>query len=410
VSVALLERCRMMANNHSRIQPAAAAGEDAGGRSLHPQALVATAWAGMLVFGIVLLLMGSLLPSLAVNDTQAGHLGSFPLAGILLATIVVGPFLDLWGARRILLLALALIAAPIAVMPLLHQYAALATAAFLYGLGGGLLNTATNAMVADLTISNKERALNLLGAFFSLGAIAAPLLMAMTGGVLSTAAVLWLLASLIALLLIPVALLRFPPPSQAGTRMRDLLGVLRHPAVWIFGILLFFESGNENTMFVWAGKMAVDALHVTLRQANFGLVGLSAALGAGRLAAAGWVRFVGSRNGVLLSCAVLLCGTAVCALAGGMPAYLTGLLLIGAGMAAIFPTTLAMASTRFPTQTGTVFGAIMAVALVGGTLGPTLSGHLAAHAPRAVLWIPAISAVAVAVFAVLAAKSKAATN
>lgn len=395
----------MMANNHSRMPPVTAAGENLTHQSLHPQALVATAWAGMLVFGIVLLLMGSLLPSLGVNDTQAGHLGSFPLAGILLATILVGPFLDLWGARRILLLALALIAAPIALMPLLHRYEALATAAFLYGLGGGLLNTATNAMVADLTLTNKERALNLLGAFFSLGAIAAPLLMAMTGGSLSPAAVLWLLAALIALLLIPVARLRFPPPSQAGTRLRDLLGVLRHPAVWIFGLLLFFESGNENTMFVWGGKMAVDALHATLRQANFGLVGLSAALGVGRLAAAGWVRLTGSRNGVLLSCAVLLAGTGLCALAGSMAAYWTGLLLIGAGMAAIFPTSLAMASTRFPAQTGTVFGAIMAVALVGGTLGPTLSGHLAAHAPRAVLWIPAVAANAVAVFAVLAARS-----
>lgn len=394
-----------MANNNSRIHPDTATGQNATGQGLHPQALVATAWAGMLVFGIVLLLMGALLPSLAVNDTQAGHLGSFPLAGILIATLLVGPILDLWGARRILLAALVLIAAPIALMPLLHPYAALATAAFLYGLGGGLLNTATNAMVADLSLSNKERALNLLGAFFSLGAIAAPLLMALAGGALSTSAVLWLLASLIALLLIPVLLLRFPPPVQAGTRVRDLLGVLRHPAVWIFGILLFFESGNENAMFVWGGKMAVDALHATLRQANFGLVGLSAALGVGRLAAAGWVRHVGSRNGVILSCAVLLAGAGVCALAGTWTSYLLGLLLIGAGMAAIFPTTLAMASTRFPTQTGTVFGAIMAVALVGGTLGPTLSGHLAAQAPRAVLWIPAVAALAVTVFVILAARS-----
>lgn len=395
----------MMADNNS-LHPGNTVSELDSNQNSHHRTLVATAWAGMLVFGIVLLLMGSLLPSLAVNDTQAGHLGSFPLAGILVATILVGPFLDLWGARRILLAALVLIAAPIALMPLLHDYGTLAAAAFLYGLGGGLLNTATNALVADLSATGKEQALNLLGAFFSLGAIAAPLLMALAGGVLSTAGVLWLLAALIALLLIPVFLLRFPPPSKAGTRLRDLLGVLRHPAVWIFGILLFFESGNENTMFVWAGKMGVDALHATLRQANFGLVGLSAALGVGRLAAAGWVRHVGSRNSVIFSCAVLLCGTGVCTLASGMFAYLTGLLLIGAGMAAIFPTTLAMASTRFPTQTGTVFGAIMAVALAGGTLGPTLSGHLAQHAPRAVLWIPAISAIAVAVFVVLAAKSK----
>jgi fucose permease len=398
----------MMDNNQSRLHPEEAVSAPGSLPGSSHRTLVATAWAGMLVFGIVLLLMGSLLPSLAVNDTQAGHLGSFPLAGILIATILVGPWLDLWGARRILLAALVLIAAPIALMPQLHDYRALATAAFVYGLGGGLLNTATNALVADLSSSDKEQAMNLLGAFFSIGAVTAPMLMSLAGSLLSVAGVLRLLAALIALLLIPVFLLRFPPPARAGTRLADLLGVLGHPAVWLFGILLFFESGNENTMFVWAGKMAVEALHVTARQATLGLVGLSAALGLGRLAAAGWVRFTGSRNGVLLSCAVILLGTGISAAASHDAVLIAGLVLIGAGMAAIFPTTLAMASTRFPTETGTVFGFIMAVAMVGGTLGPTISGHLAAHAPRAVLWIPAVAASAVAVFVVLAARNTAA--
>src|SRR5512146_219209 len=138
-------------------------------------ALLITANACMFVFGAVLLLMGALLPSLQVSYSQAGNLGSFPLAGILLATVLVGPVLDLAGAKPVLTAALALIAASLALMPALRSYAGLAVAAFSYGLGGGILNTAANTLVADLSVNNRAAALNLLGFFFSLGAISAPL-------------------------------------------------------------------------------------------------------------------------------------------------------------------------------------------------------------------------------------------
>jgi hypothetical protein len=58
-----------------------------------------TANACMFVFGAVLLLMGSLLPSLQVSYAQAGNLGAFPLAGILVATVLVGPILNLRRRR-----------------------------------------------------------------------------------------------------------------------------------------------------------------------------------------------------------------------------------------------------------------------------------------------------------------------
>jgi hypothetical protein len=81
----------------------------------------------------------------------------------------------------------------------------LVPAALAYGLGGGV-------------------ALNLLGFFFSLGALR----------VLATAS---------AIILIPVLALRFPPASQAKASVRGVLRVLKSPLVWLFGILLFFESG-----------------------------------------------------------------------------------------------------------------------------------------------------------------------
>ena len=367
-------------------------------------ALVLTANACMFVFGVVLLLMGSLLPSLEVNYVQAGSLGSFPLAGILAATILVGPVLDTVGAKPVLAVALAMVAGAVGLMPSLHTYAALAVAALFYGFGGGVLNTATNALVADLSASGRGAALNLLGFSFSLGALAAPLLMSTVGARLGAASVLHILAIITALILVPVLVFRFPAPTFAGTRLPELLRVLNHPMVWLFGALLFFESGSENSMFVWAGKIVAGMFHSGPERANWALVGLSAAIGAGRLGAAFLLRVLGNRRTILLSTAIAVTGAMVVYNSRAFTVAVLGMAIIDLGLAAIYPTALGVAGDCFPRQTGTVFGAIMAVSLVGGTAGPSICGSLASTGLRNILWVPMIAAVAVATFTILATR------
>jgi FHS family glucose/mannose:H+ symporter-like MFS transporter len=378
----------------------------ANGLEIRRLALVLTANACMFVFGVVLLLMGSLLPSLEVNYAQAGSLGSFPLAGILAATILVGPVLDTLGAKPVLAVALALVAGTLGLMPSLGTYPALAVAALIYGFGGGVLNTATNALVADLSASGRGAALNVLGFSFSLGALAAPLLMSSVGGTLGAASVLQVLAASTGLIVVPVLIFRFPPPTHAGTRPVELLQVLNNPLLWLFGALLLFESGSENSMFVWAGKIVAGVFQTTPQRANWALVGLSAAIGMGRLLAAFLLRFLGSRKTMLLSTGLTVTGAVVAYTSREFPVAVLGITVIGLGLASIFPTALGVAGDRFPRNTGTVFGAIMAVALVGGTAGPSVSSALAAEGLRNILWIPVISALAVAVLTLIVTRQR----
>jgi MFS transporter, FHS family, glucose/mannose:H+ symporter len=365
--------------------------------------LLGIANACMFVFGVVLLLMGSLLPSLEFTYSRSGNLGSFPLAGIFLSTVLVGPILDLLGAKRVLVIALGLVALSLGLMPALRTYSELAAAAFTYGLGGGGLNTATNALVADLSAAGRARALNLLGFFFSLGAISAPLMLSSIGH-LSTSAVLRGLALLCLAILAVVLSIRFPPPLRSGTRLGSLLGVLNSGAVWLFAALLFFESGSENSMFVWTAKIVADTLHVLPSRANMALVALSAALGAGRIVAVPCLRWFGSRGLIWISTAVVVAGSLLMRSASGMAGMLAATIIIGAGLSAIFPTALGMAGDRFPEETGTVFGAVMAIALLGGTAGPKLAGWVASRAVRQVLLLPLVAAVGVAALTAVIAK------
>lgn len=71
--------------------------------------------------------------------------------------------------------------------------------------------------------------------------------------------------------------------------------------------------------------------------------------------------------------------------------------VIGLGISAIYPTVLGIAGERFPGETGTAFGAIIALSLLGGTAGPLLGGYAIGHGARSLLWIPALSAIAVGI-------------
>jgi len=363
---------------------------------IHRGALLLTVNACMFVFGVVLLLMGSLLPSLHVSGARAGSLGSVPLVGILSVTVVIGPVLDKLGAKPALSLGLGLVAAALASLPSLGSYPARAAAALLYGFGGGILNTATNAVVSELSAGGRAAALNLLGFSFSLGAVTAPLLMSLASGRFSTSTILYVLAAAPAAVLVLILTLRFPRAAHAATPVRSLVRVLNHPVVWLIGLLLFFESGNENCLFVWAGKAMQETLHLASGRADLALVSLSVALGGGRLLAALGLRRLGSRNLLLLSCAITIAGTAVVRFSAGFGGMIAGFGVLGLGMSAVFPTALGVAGDRFPNETGTVFGAIMTTALVGGTAGPAIGGWAAGRSPMAVLIVPLVAAIGIA--------------
>jgi fucose permease len=218
--------------------------------------------------------------------------------------------------------------------------------------------------------------------------------------------VLRFLAVLCLGILLLVVALRFPPAPKAGTRLGSLLSVLGHFDIWLFAALLFFESGSENSMFVWAAKIVGETFHTTRAQANMALVALSAALGAGRLGAMLLLRWLGNQHTILVSSAIAIVGSVIVLTAGQLAGMIVGMLVIGLGLSAIFPTALGMAGDRFPAETGTVFGAITAVALVGGTAGPKLGGWIANFGIRRIFVIPILAATLVAVFTCLIGRGR----
>ncbi|MES2222524.1 MAG: MFS transporter, partial [Acidobacteriota bacterium] len=108
---------------------------------------------------------------------------------------------------------------------------------------------------------------------------------------------------------------------------------------------------------------------------------------------------IGDRNTVFLSASITIAGAITVLSSATFVGVATGFCVIGLGLSAIFPTILGMAGDRFPRETGTVFGAIITVGLVGGVAGPVLGSWAATVTPAMVLAVPLVAAMGVAALA-----------
>ncbi|HXH05918.1 MAG TPA: MFS transporter [Vicinamibacterales bacterium] len=348
-------------------------------------ALFAAAAAGIFLFGIVLALLGTLLglpatrARLQVDLAGQGDLLLLLYLGLWISTTLVGPFIDRFGNRRILIVSSALVCGALVGLAAARSFAAGGAAAVLLGLGGGGLNTSSNALVSSVYGAERGRALNLLGLFFGFGALSMPLVTASLTAVLPDTVLLAAAAALAAACLVAFASLRFPPAEASRFSLGDALRLAREPGVLLFAALLFCQSGNEAAVGGWISSY-VGAMGWSPRLATWVLTGYWAAIIAGRIAAARLLGRVAKPTVVFAGAAGSAAAIALLLAARSAPALAIAGALTGLSFASIYPTTLAMAGDRYPRFAGTLFGLLFSIALVGGMIFPWAIGRLSRHA------------------------------
>lgn len=334
---------------------------------------------GMLTFGIVLTLLGAILPALidrfAVDKAHAGSLLSLMSLGILAGSVVFGPVADRFGYRLLLVACTGLILAGVEGIAAAPSFGWLRGAVFVVGFGGGILNGGTNALVADISEEGRGAGLSLLGVFFGLGAFGLPFTL---GFLVDRFAYTTLVAGLGLLVLVPLlfaAAIRFPAPKQAqGFPLRRSLLLLREPVLWLFGLMLFLQSGMEITASGWTTTYVDEVLGLAPADALFFLSLFWLGMILARLTL-GWALKRASPARVLLAClGAAFVGAVLLLTARGLPLAAPGILLLGAGLAAGFPVVLGYVGDRFPDLSATAFGIVLVMALSGGTLLPYLAG------------------------------------
>jgi hypothetical protein len=111
--------------------------------------------------------------------------------------------------------------------------------------------------------------------------------------------------------------------------------------------------------------------------AQVALVALTGTMTVVRALLAGLLNRISSRMVLLASVATTACGAMVLMATANYNASLGGVILIGAGLAAVFPVVLGYVGDRYPQQSGTAFSTIFVLALVGNMTVNKSFGYIA---------------------------------
>jgi fucose permease len=353
----------------------------------------------MFVFGMVVALLGAILPELSQRiPLGPGGIGGLFLkmnAAMLGASLLIGLAMDRFGFKLAMAAGPLLVAAALALIARAAQAPDLTPALLLLGIGGGALNGATNTLTADLHEDEKRKAsaLNLLGVFFGFGALTLPFAAGALMGAFGIERLLYAMVFLCIGVGVFSSVLRFPEPKQKHSLpVAEMPRFFRSPLVIAMACLLFFQSGVEFTMGGYISTYLTKGLGAALDTGAYLLAAYWAALMAARIALSRIVLRIGPHRVLLAGSLLAALGSAVTAAAPNVGVATAGVLISGLALAGIYPTVLGLAGNAFSRHSGTVFGILFTVALIGGMSLPWAAGQLAsAYTLRAVFVLVAAS-------------------
>lgn len=341
--------------------------------SYNKRYVFAAACLGMLLFGIVMISLGSILPEVnekfQLNEVETGYLATLLPLGILAGSLLFGPLVDWLYYKKILLAGTVFTAIGILGIVLAETLTLLSGSVFCIGLGGGILNGVTNALVSEISEEHASADLSLLGVFFGLGALGTPVILGLFKGIYAFEEILTGLLALITVFAMVFLRINFPKSNnEQGIALKDGLKMLRDPFLLLLGFILFFQSGLEGLTNNWTTSYLESVKEVSAANALFALSGFVAALTIARLALGKLLRIYQPHSVMTVSCLLALGGYFLLYRGDSYYSLFTALIIVGFGLAAAFPVILGFVGQRYTTHSGTAFSMVITIALIGNVL------------------------------------------
>ena len=338
-----------------------------------------SAYIGMLLFGISLITLGSVAPGLrgkfSLDAIAFGMLFSILPFGILAGSLFFGPIADRYGFKIIFLLAGLGMFIGFEGIAYASSLTILKASVFLFGFGGGILNGASNAVVSDISESDKGGNLSFLGVFFALGALGMPFIL----GILEKKFPFdTIVAGVGYVALLGVALFsatRFPVAKQAhGISIKEVGNLLNDSFLLLVGFFLFCQSSVETIINNWTTTYLLNKISISMSNALYALSLYVLGMAITRIILGKILKRVSSKTILLLSIVLLVIALALIHFGTSFSASTVGLVILGAGLAAGYPVMLGFVGDRYKKLSGTAFSIVISMALVGSMIINYLMG------------------------------------
>ena len=343
-----------------------------------------SACAGMLLFGICIITLGSVVADLRVklnlDEISSGTLFSILPIGIIAGSVLFGPIADRNGYRSLLAVSALIMAAGFFGIAYTQSVFMLKFYILLVGLGGGSVNGATNALVADISETEKGANISLLGVFYGVGALGMPLILGLLRNSMNFEIIVASVGVLTILTALFFMLIKFPPPKLSKSApFSQIFSLAKDKALLLIAFFLFFQSGFEGIINNWTTTYMVSKLAVEQSNALYALTLFVAGLVLMRLLTGSIFRSYTPQRLIIISFILIMSGLLILTISNTYYLSVTGLVALGAGLAGGFPIMLGIAGGLFASLSGTAFSIIFFIALAGNTIINFLMGLVAQH-------------------------------
>ena len=328
---------------------------------------------GLLLFGISIITLGSVAPHLSakfnLGNVAAGKLFSILPFGIVTGSLVFGPVCDRYGYKVLLVFSCLLLFCGFQGIAFASSFNLLTVLIFLFGMAGGAINGATSAVVSDISAENKKARLSLFGVFYAVGALGMPFLLGVLENRLRPAIIVSAVGFLSLLVAVLYLFVPFPPAKQArGVPLKKAFGLLKDNVLILIAFFLFCQSSFEGIINNWTTTFLLHRFPVSQPQALYALSAYVVGMAAMRLLIGSVFKNFSSAAILYLSFCFLLAGAVLLQANSSFPVAVSGLITIGAGLAAGFPVMLGFVGTCYASLSGTAFSFVLVVALLGNML------------------------------------------
>jgi len=366
--------------------------------------LILAAILAIFVYGVIASMLGTIMPTFTfLTADQKGTVAFAQAMGLVVASISVGPLIDLKGKKTALVLGLALITAALFALPSASSYGLLIVFFLLLGIGGGIVVTAANALAGDVNEARRASMLNFLNLFFGLGGLATPFIAAnLLGG--DAVRLCYLSAGLAAITLIVQIITRMPVPTgERGFKSSEVGGVLSRPVLYLLAFFLFLYVACEVGVWNWLSSYLIGRGIPQKNALNILSLGFALGLLVGRVIVSRILIKVSSIN-VTLASSVLMAITTFLMLRTSDPTIAwVAVFCAGLAMAPVFPTTLAIVGDAFPRMTAKAMGMVITCGWIGRAVSSPIIGSVAtsSNLGNALLILPGFSVVMILVNALI---------
>ena len=334
-------------------------------------------------------------PDLNVPYGFAGFIQVIISGGTILSSMFSGLLLKRFGTGKLTTLSVALTAVALLGFSLAPSFLWILPAAIPLGLGAGAVDAGLNAYVAD---HYESRHMSWLHSFWGVGALGGPMILSVllhkgfpwrsgyrSVGIFQCILVFVLIAA------IPLwDKVKSRKSAEGVTELGDqvsFLGALKIKGVPMALLVFLFYCGIESSMGLWGGSFLFKVKGLNPAETASWVSFFFGSITLGRFLT-GFLTYRWSNNTLIRRGAIIvLSGILLMLLPLSLPLTLLGFLMVGFGLAPIFPSMLHETPVRFGKENSqAIMGFQMAVAYMGATFLPPLFGFIASE--RALYLLP----------------------